>query len=67
MTDDNNGKLTDPRPALPHNWLQDQEFIDFDEYDKTYAFQIVQNLDGLSPEKGQKLLNFLAVQKGFAV
>lgn len=67
MSNKDNGAINTPRPALPANWLDSADFQDFNEYDRTYAFQIVQNLEGLTAEKAIKLFNFLAINKGLKI
>lgn len=62
---ENNGKLTDPRPALPANWLDAPAFGEFNQYDRTFSHQVLQNLEALGTEKANKLLNFLAEERRF--
>lgn len=63
----NNGALKTPRPSLPFNWQNETPFNDFDEYERQYAFQVVQNLDALPKEKAKILFNFLDVNKNITL
>ena len=56
-----------PRGRLDLSFLNDPEWLDFDEYDRSCFNQIEQNLSYLGEEKSRKVLKKLAKTKHYGL